>query len=159
LVVGLLWLAVTVVGVLVAPSVSGALKSGVQLNSSAYAANQQIAKQYGGTTANPGIVVIDLPAGKTVTSAGVPAQLQALDTQVASAAPGLREMSYASTGNQSLVSNGGRSTILMVFPPNANTDVPPQVLDQLAGAAKSAAHCDCARHRQDRVGRQQLLQR
>jgi RND superfamily putative drug exporter len=138
LVVGLLWLAVTVVGVLVAPSVSGALKSGVQLNSSAYTANQQIAKQYGGTTANPGIVVIDLPAGKTVTSAGVPAQLQALDTQVASAAPGLREISYASTGNQSLVSNGGRSTILMVFPPNANTDVPPQVLDQLAGAAKSA---------------------
>jgi RND superfamily putative drug exporter len=47
-------------------------------------------------------------------------------------------MSYASTGNQSLVSNGGRSTILMVFPPNANTDVPPQVLDQLAGAATSA---------------------
>ncbi|HYS36510.1 MAG TPA: MMPL family transporter, partial [Pseudonocardiaceae bacterium] len=52
--------------------------------------------------------------------------------------PGLREISYASTGSQSLVSNGGRSTILMVFPPQANTDVPPQVLDQLAGAAKSA---------------------
>jgi hypothetical protein len=26
----------------------------------------------------------------------------------------------------------------MVFSPKANTDVPPQVLDQLAGAAKSA---------------------
>jgi RND superfamily putative drug exporter len=124
--------------VLVAPSVSGVLKSGIQVNSSAYTANQQIAKQYGGTTANPGIVVIDLPAGTTVTSAGVPAQLQALDTQVARAVPGMREISYASTGNRSLVSNGGRSTIVMVFSPKANTDVPPQVLDQLAGAAKSA---------------------
>jgi RND superfamily putative drug exporter len=138
LVVGLVWLAVTIVGVLLAPSVSGVLKSGVQLNSSAYTANQQIAKQYGGATANPGIIVIDLPTGTTVTSAGVPARLQALDTQILKSVPGLREISYASTGNQSLVSNGGRSTILMVFPPQANTDVPPQVLDQLAGAAKSA---------------------
>jgi len=136
LVVGLVWLAVTVVGVLLAPSVSGVLKSGVQLNSSAYTANQQIAKQYGGTTANPGIIVIDLPTGTTVTSPGMPARLQALDTQVQKS--GTREISYASTGNRSLVSNGGRSTILMVFPPQANTDVPPQVLDQLAGAARSA---------------------
>ncbi len=138
LVVGLVWLAVTIVGVLLAPSVSGVLKSGVQLNSSAYTANQQIAKQYRGATANPGIIVIDLPTGTTVTSAGVPARLQALDTQILKSVPGLREISYASTGSQSLVSNGGRSTILMVFPPQANTDVPPQVLDQLAGAAKSA---------------------
>ncbi|HYS41073.1 MAG TPA: hypothetical protein VEO01_36125, partial [Pseudonocardiaceae bacterium] len=65
-------------GVLLAPSVSGVLKSGVQLNSSAYTANQQIAKQYRGATANPGIIVIDLPTGTTVTSAGVPARLQAL---------------------------------------------------------------------------------
>ncbi|HEY3606632.1 MAG TPA: MMPL family transporter [Pseudonocardiaceae bacterium] len=138
LVVGLVWLAITVAGVLLAPSVSGVLKPGVQLNSSAYTANQQIAGQYGGTTANPGIVVIDLPAGTTVTSAGMPARLQALDTRILKTVPGLREISYASTGSRSLVSNGGRSTLLMVFPPQANTDVPPQVLDQLAGAARSA---------------------
>ncbi|HEY4017493.1 MAG TPA: MMPL family transporter [Pseudonocardiaceae bacterium] len=137
-VVGLLWLAVTVLGVLLAPSVSSVLKPGVQVNSPAYTANQQIAKQYGGTTANPGIVVIDLPVGTTVGSPGMPARLQALDSQILKSTPGLREISYASTGNQSLVTNGGRSTILMVFPPQANTDVPAQVLDQLGSAAKAA---------------------
>src|SRR5258708_28769276 len=82
LVVGLVWLAVTVVGVLLAPSVSGVLKSGAQLNSSAYTANQQIAKQYGGTTANPGVIVLDLPAGTTVTSAAGPSRPQAPDPQL-----------------------------------------------------------------------------
>ena len=37
-----MWLGVTAVGLVLAPSVSGRLKSGVQLNSAAYAANQQI---------------------------------------------------------------------------------------------------------------------
>jgi putative drug exporter of the RND superfamily len=138
LIVGLVWLAVTVVGVLLAPSVSGVLKSGVQLNSGAYTANQQIARQYGGTTANPGILVIDLPTGTTVTSAGMPARLRALDAQILKSTPGLREISYAATGNRALVTDNGRGTILMVFPPTANTDLPPQVLDQLSTAARSA---------------------
>ena len=48
MVVSLLWLAITVVGVLVAPTVSAHLKSGVHVDSAAYTANQQIARQYGG---------------------------------------------------------------------------------------------------------------
>ncbi len=39
MVVGLLWLAITVVGVVVAPSVSGHLESGVHVDSAAFAAN------------------------------------------------------------------------------------------------------------------------
>ncbi len=65
LIVALVWLAVTVVGVVVAPSVSGRLKSGVNLDSAAYTANQQIARHYGWATAAPGLVTINLPAGQT----------------------------------------------------------------------------------------------
>src|SRR5690349_2041377 len=69
--VGLLWLAITVVGIVLAPSVSSRLKSGNHLHSAAYTADQQIATQYGGATSNPGVFVLDLPAGQTVTSPGV----------------------------------------------------------------------------------------
>jgi RND superfamily putative drug exporter len=136
--VGLVWLAITVVGVLLAPSVSGRLHSGVTLNSPAYTANQQIAKQYGGATANPGVVVINLPNGTTVNTAGMQQRLQSLDAGIAKALPQMREISYAATGNQALVGNGGGSTILLVYPPKSGGDVPTAVLDQLTGAAVAA---------------------
>ena len=138
MVVSLLWLAITVVGVLVAPTVSAHLKSGVHVDSAAYAANQQIARQYGGVTSNPGILVINLPNGQTVNSAGVNARLHAFDAQVAKASPGLREVSYASTGSRTLVGSGGKSTIVLVYPPRAGADVPASVLNQLAAAARVA---------------------
>jgi RND superfamily putative drug exporter len=138
LLVGLLWLAVTAVGLVVAPTVSGHLKNGVHVDSAAYAANQQIARQYGGATSNPGILVINLPHGQTVNSAGVSARLHALDAQVAKASPGLREVSYASTGSRTLVGSGGRSTIVLVYPPRNGTDVPGSVLNQLGAAAQAA---------------------
>lgn len=138
LVVGLAWLVITVVGLLLAPSVSGRLKSGIHLNSAAYTANEQIAKQYGGSASDTGVVVIDLPNGTTVKSKGVAANLRGLDAQIAKGTPGLREISYASTGNQALLSNGGRSTILLVYPPAAGGDVETTVLDQLSAAARTA---------------------
>jgi RND superfamily putative drug exporter len=138
MVVSLLWLAITVVGVLVAPTVSAHLKSGVHVDSAAYTANQQIARQYGGVTSNPGILVINLPNGQTVNSAGVNARLHAFDAQVAKASPGLREVSYASTGSRTLVGSGGKSTIVLVYPPRAGADVPASVLNQLAAAARAA---------------------
>jgi RND superfamily putative drug exporter len=138
LVVGLVWLAITAVGLWLAPSVSGRLSSGASPNGAAYTANVQIAQQYGGATSNPGVVVIDLPGGATVDSAGVPGQLRALDDQIAKVAPGLREISYSSTANQALVGNGGHSTILLVYPPQAGDDLPAAALDQVSAAAKTA---------------------
>lgn len=131
-------MAITVVGLVLASSVSGRLKSGIQLDSAAYTANQQIARQYGGSASDPGVVVIDLPNGTTVTSAGVAARLRGLDAEIAKRMPGFREISYASTGDQALLGNGGRSTILLVYPPAAGRDVPATVLDRLSAAAEAA---------------------
>jgi len=138
LIVALVWLAVTVVGVVVAPSVSGRLKSGVSLDSPAYTANQQIARHYGGATSVPGLVTINLPAGQTVHAPAVKAELTALDARIAQAQPTLREVSYASTGSNALVGHAGASTLILVYPPHAGQDVPGSVLDQLTAAAKAA---------------------
>jgi hypothetical protein len=81
--VGLLWLAITILGIVLAPWVSSRLKSGIHVHSAAYTANQQIAKQYGGATSDPGVLVLDLPPGQTVHSAGVAAELHAVDGQIA----------------------------------------------------------------------------
>lgn len=136
--VGLVWLVITLVGVLLAPSVSGRLVSGVHLNSPAYTANQQIAKHYGGAASNPGIVTVDLPAGTTVDTPGVKAKLGTLDTRITAGTAGLREVSYVSTGDSALVGAGRTSTIVLVYPATTGGDMEPAQLDQLAVLAKSA---------------------
>jgi RND superfamily putative drug exporter len=139
LTVGLLWLAITIVGIVLAPSVSSRLKSGNHLHSAAYTANQQIAKQYGGATSDPGVLVLDLPAGQTVQSTGVAAELHAVDAQIARAAPAVRVVSYATTGSQTLVGTGGESTIVLAYPPHDGSDIDAAAVDTLTHAATVAA--------------------
>lgn len=137
--VGLLWLVITIVGVLVAPSVSGRLQSGIHVHSAAFTANQQIAKQYGGATSNPGVLVLDSPAGQTVQSAAVAAELKAVDAGIAKAAPTLRLVSYAATGSGTLVGAGGHSTIVLAYPPHDADDIETTTVDTMTQAAKAAA--------------------
>ena len=137
--VGLVWLVITVVGLVIAPSVSSRLQSGTHLNTAAYNADVQIAKQYGGATDNPGVLILDLPAGQTITSASTAAQLKAVDAAIAGAAPTMRTVSYASTGSQTLVGAGGRSTIVLAYPALQGADVAPEAVDALTQAAKAAA--------------------
>ena len=140
LLVGLLWVAITVVGVLVAPSVSSRLTSGNHLDgSAAYAANGQIAGQYGGATSDPGVLVLDMPAGQTVASPDVQAQLKAVDAGLVRAAPTVRTVSYASTGSATLVGEGGASTIVLAYPPKNGQDIETASLDQLTRVAAAAA--------------------
>jgi RND superfamily putative drug exporter len=139
LAVGLLWLVITVVGIALAPSVSGRLKSGNHLSSAAFRANQQIAKQYGGATADPGVLVLNAPAGQTVRSAAVRPQLAAVDAGIAKSAPTVRFVSFASTGSPVLVGTGGASTIVLAYPPKDGDDVTPAVVDALIQAARTAA--------------------
>ncbi|MBL7490530.1 MMPL family transporter [Frankia sp. AgB1.9] len=139
LIVGVVWLAITVLGLLAAPSVSGRLKSGSHVHSSAYTANVAIAKRYGGATSNPGVLVLNLPTGQKVGSPAATAELRAVDARIATAAPAVRLVSYASTGSQTLVGDGGTSTIVLAYPPQQGDDVSPEMIDTLTAAAKSAA--------------------
>ncbi|MGY5048432.1 MMPL family transporter [Streptomyces sp. 900105755] len=139
LVVGLSWLVITVVGLLAAPSLSGRLQPGTHVTGPGYTANVQIARSYGGVTQDPAVVVLDLPTGQTVKSPQTQATLRAVDRGVATAAPNLRLVSYASTGSRTLVGNGGRSTIVLAYPPKPGDDMATDQVDALTRAVTAAA--------------------
>ncbi|MFB7509913.1 MMPL family transporter [Streptomyces broussonetiae] len=139
LVVGLSWLVITVVGMLVAPSLSGRLQPGTHVTGPGYTANVQIARSYGGATQDPAVVVLDLPTGQTVNSPQAQAKLRAVDRGIATAAPSLRLVSYASTGSRTLVGNGGTSTIILAYPPKPGDDMATDQIDALTRAVTAAA--------------------
>src|SRR5262245_66279690 len=65
----------------------------------------------------PLVPVVTLPKGKTVDSAGVRSQLAVIDDRLRGALPGSRIASFASTGDRTFVSEDGRTTYVLAYPP------------------------------------------
>ncbi len=82
--------------------------------------NRQIAATYGtgGSDVTPIVPVVTLPAGTTVDSPGIVAQLRAAVGKVRAALPESRIASYASTGDRAFVSEDGRTTFALVYIPS-----------------------------------------
>lgn len=139
LAVGLFWLAITIVGVVVAPLVSSRLTGGSHLNTAAYRADVQLAKPYGGVTSDPAVLVLDLPSGQRVQSSAVRSELTAVDSAIAKAAPGVRAVSYANTGSATLIGTGNKSTIVLAYPPHDGDDMTASGVDAVSRAAQAAA--------------------
>jgi len=139
LTVGLAWLVITVAGVVLAPSLSGRLQPGSHVNGPGATANTAIAAHYGGAGSDPGVLILNAPAGQTVDSPPVKQELTRIDTTIAQAAPGLRVVSYAAGGDAALVGSGRASTIVLAYPPKANDDMGPAQIDLLTAAAHRAA--------------------
>jgi RND superfamily putative drug exporter len=133
------WLAITVVGIIVAPTVSSRLVSGIHLTSASFTADVQIAARYGGATSDPGVLVLGLPAGETVSSPSAAAQLRTVDAAIGKADPQIRLVSYASTGARALVGRAGTSTVVLAYPPHDGDDMTTDQIDALTHAAKTAA--------------------
>ncbi|MFG2886729.1 MMPL family transporter [Streptomyces sp. NPDC048297] len=117
----------------IAPQVSGRLKSGTTISAASYTANQALQKEYGGVAARPSVLVVGLPKGTTVDSPTVKAGLAAAD-KIADKVPQVRSLSYANTGDRSLVGTGKTSTLVMVYPPRMGDPVPQQVTDAMRAA-------------------------
>jgi putative drug exporter of the RND superfamily len=81
--------------------------------------NEEIAARYQGTggDAAPLIPVVTLGEGVTVDSPGVRADLNRIDARLDEALPNSRIASYASTGDEAFVSDDGRTTYALVYPP------------------------------------------
>lgn len=133
------WLVITVVGIVVAPTVSSRLVSGTHLSSAAYTADVQIAAGYGGATSDPGVLALGLPSGETVSSPAAATQLRAVDAAIEKADPQVRLVAYASTGAQALVGRGSTSTVVLAYPPHDGDDMTTDQIDALTHAAKAAA--------------------
>src|SRR6266536_3265079 len=143
LVVGLCWLAVLVVGIATAGTVSGRLATNFSLpGAKSYETNQAILRLYGnGGDTRPLVPVVTLPAGTTVDSPGVRATLDRSFGAVARD-PRLRVVSWASTGDRAFVSADGRTTFGLVFTPptgRGGPDLGPAVATAMGGALPPAA--------------------
>jgi RND superfamily putative drug exporter len=81
--------------------------------------NELIAANYQGTGGDtaPLMPVTVLPERESVESPKVKADLEALDTSLREALPGARIASYASTGDETFVSDDGSTTYALVYPP------------------------------------------
>ena len=84
----------------------------------AFVANSQIVETYGnGGDVAPLVPVVSLPAGKTVDSPGVRADLTRALAKIEAAVPDARVASYASTQDRTFVSEDGRTTFALVYIP------------------------------------------
>jgi putative drug exporter of the RND superfamily len=113
------WIVATIAGVMAAGPASEALDQEFSVpEKEGWETNLAINEQYKGTgDVAPLIPVTTLPEGESVDSPAVKADLEQVDAQVQQALPGSRIASYASTGNEAFVSDDGRTTFALVYPP------------------------------------------
>src|SRR5215207_2624376 len=118
LLVVLFWLAVFACGVFASSEVGDRLSQDFSFpGEPGYEANVDILKKYGnGGPGNPLVSVVTLPEGKTVESPGVREAMGQTLGQFTQES-GSRVISYANTGDRSLVADGGRTTFSLVMVP------------------------------------------
>jgi RND superfamily putative drug exporter len=143
------WIVLTIAGIMASGPASKALNQKFSVpDKEGWETSIAIAKRYhnGGDT-NPLVPVVTLPAGRTVASPGVKADLTKLDGRLRAALPGARIASYGSTGDRAFASKDGRTTFAMVWPrpdagstfgdnPNAEKAARRAIAGQTVGGAR-----------------------
>jgi putative drug exporter of the RND superfamily len=113
------WILLTIAGIAAAGPASDALEPEFSVpDKEGWETNQVIAERYQGTGGDtaPLLPVVTLPEGETVDSPQVRADLERVETSLREALPGSRSASYASTGDDTFVSDDGRTTFAVVYP-------------------------------------------
>ncbi|MGH2953558.1 MAG: MMPL family transporter [Solirubrobacterales bacterium] len=140
----LTWLVLTIAGVMAAGPASDALEPEFSVpDKEGWETNVQIAQRYQetGGDAAPLVPVVTLPEGETVDSPGVRAELAEIDASLAEALPDARIASYASTGDDTFVSDDGRTTYAIVYPqpdPDSAFGENPAAEEAASGALEGA---------------------
>jgi putative drug exporter of the RND superfamily len=138
------WIVATIAGVMAAGPASEALDQEFSVpKKEGWETNLAIAEQYRGTGGDtaPLLPVVTLPEGERVDSPAVKEQLANVDTRLREALPGARIASYASTGDRAFVSDDGRTTFALVYPPpdpDQQFGANPQAEKAASGALKGA---------------------
>jgi putative drug exporter of the RND superfamily len=112
------WLVLTIVGIATAGPASRAMNQKFSVpGREGWEANVQIQKLYHGTGGNAGplVPVVQLPAGRTVKTPAVRAELRGVEDKLRAALPGARIAGYGSTGDAAFVSRDGRTAFAIAF--------------------------------------------
>jgi putative drug exporter of the RND superfamily len=113
------WIALTIAGMAAAGPATDALEPEFSVpDKEGWETNQVIAERYQGTggDTSPLLPVVTLPQGESVDSPQVQADLERVEASLKEALPGSRVASYASTGDDTFVSEDGRTTYAIVYP-------------------------------------------
>ena len=141
----LVWITLTVVGVLVTPSANSSMSHGLDTpGTKGYDANHRVLQRFGvDGNEQPTIAVLTLPAGETMfTPAG---QAVAARTFAAASHAGhLAVADYANTHNPRLISRDGRTTWALINMPNPDLPLGSGVMDRIPGALRAAAPAGAA---------------
>ena len=132
------WIALTIAGTVAAGPASDALESEFSVpGKEGWEANVAIAERYGADRngSAPLLPVVSLPEGKTVDSPGVRAELERIDARLDRALPAARIASYPSTGDETFVSENGRTIYSLVYP----RPDPDSVFGENPGAEQAAS--------------------
>ena len=116
----LVWILLAISGVAAAGPASDALEPEFSVpNKEGWETNVTIEEKYRGTGGQspPLVPVVELPDGQSVESPQVRRDLAAIDARLERALPEARIASYASTGDETFVSDDGRTTYAIVHPP------------------------------------------
>ncbi|HZV73589.1 MAG TPA: MMPL family transporter [Conexibacter sp.] len=118
------WILLTLVGIGTAGKATRAMNQKFSVpGREGWETNVQIQRLYRGTGGNatPLVPVVQLPAGRTVETAAVRAELRSVEDKVAAAIPGARVTGYGSTGDAAFVSRDGRTAFAVAYaPPDPN---------------------------------------
>jgi RND superfamily putative drug exporter len=113
------WVVLTIAGIAAAGPASDALEPEFSVpDKEGWETNVDIAERYQGTGGDtaPLIPVVSLPEGQSVDSRAVQRDLAEIDQRLEQALPAARIASYASTGDETFVSDDGRTTYAVVYP-------------------------------------------
>jgi RND superfamily putative drug exporter len=137
------WIIATIAGIMAAGPASEALDQEFSVpEKEGWETNLAINEQYRGTgDVAPLVPVTTLPAGESIDSPGVRADLEQVDAKLQQALPGARIASYSSTGNEAFVSDDGRTTFALVYPtpdPDQQFGENPEAEKAASGAVKGA---------------------
>ncbi|MGH2992123.1 MAG: MMPL family transporter, partial [Solirubrobacterales bacterium] len=138
------WVVLTIAGIAASGPASDALEPEFSVpDKEGWETNVAIAERYlgtGGDTA-PLVPVATLPEGESVDSPQVRADLRQLDARLDEALPNARIASYASTGDETFVSDDGRTTFAIVYPqpdPDSAFGENPRAEEAASGALEGA---------------------
>ncbi len=113
------WIVLTFAGIAASGPATDALENEFSVpDKEGWETNQVIAANYKGTggDTSPLMPVTTLPDGESVDSPAVKADLAELDRSLQEALPNARIASYASTGDDTFVSDNGRTTYAVIYP-------------------------------------------
>ena len=144
------WVVLTLVGAASSGSATKALKQKFSVpGKEGWVTNQAINRHFGGTGGNtsPLLPVVTLPAGATVASPGVGAELAAVEAAVRRAVPGARVAGWAGTHDPAFLSKDRRTTFVIAYPPpepnesfGNNPEAARHLTRALAGMTVDGAH-------------------